>query len=101
MDRRICRRLNNASPALCCAATRKLRAMPQPIDRETKLAAVAVRSTSMACRKAGREVGCEYCFSRRYRGCVFSAQEVIEALFPSPGGSSDGGGPGLSEQMVA
>lgn len=66
--------------------------MPQPIDPKVKLAAQAIRATCGPCIRAGREIGCDTCFSKRFRGCVYLAEQVVEALFPSPGENGGGGG---------
>jgi len=74
--------------------------MSQAIPRRVRVAAEAVRSTCGACQKQGREIGCDYCFSKRYRGCVYLAQIVVDALSPSPGSNGDGGD-GIKQRKVA
>jgi hypothetical protein len=72
--------------------------MTQPIPPKVKLAAAAIRECRGACHK--RDVGCDYCFSRRYHGCVYLAEQVCDALFPTPG-SNGGGGNGIKERKTA
>jgi hypothetical protein len=72
--------------------------MTQKIEVRTKMAAQAIRECRGACHK--REVGCDYCFSRRYQGCVYLAEQVCDALFPSPG-ENGGGGSGVKQRKVA
>lgn len=74
--------------------------MTQPISPKVRLAANAIRESAGACHQAGREIGCDYCFSKRYRGCVFLGQQVVDALFPAPG-SNGGGDGGIKQAKVA
>jgi hypothetical protein len=64
----------------------------QPIPPKVRLAANAIRESAGACHQSGREIGCDYCFSKRYRGCVFLGQAVVDALFPPPGSNGNGDG---------
>lgn len=72
--------------------------MTQPIPPKVKLGAQAIRECRGACHK--REIGCDYCFSRRYQGCVYLAEQVVEAISPAPGANGSGGN-GIKQRRSA
>lgn len=74
--------------------------MPQPVSPKVKLAAQAIRAVRGACCRDDRQIGCDVCYSRRFQGCVFLAEQVVEALFPSPGDTGGGGG-GIKKSKAA